>query len=31
MPVYLPDMTSQEAEAAIREARAVILPVGSVE
>lgn len=31
MPVYLPDMTSQEAEAAIREAKAVILPVGSVE
>lgn len=31
MPVYLPDMTSQEAEAAIREAGAVILPVGSVE
>jgi creatinine amidohydrolase len=31
MTVYLPDMTSQEAEAAIREAQAVILPVGSVE
>jgi creatinine amidohydrolase len=31
MSVYLPDMTSQEAEAAIREAQAVILPVGSVE
>jgi creatinine amidohydrolase len=31
MQVYLPDMTSQEAEAAIAEAKAVILPVGSVE
>ena len=31
MSVYLPEMTSQEAEAAIREAGAVILPVGSVE
>ena len=31
MQVYLPDMTSQEAQAAIAEAKAVILPVGSVE
>jgi creatinine amidohydrolase len=31
MHVYLPDMTSQEAQAAIAEASAVILPVGSVE
>ncbi|MBC7235835.1 MAG: creatininase family protein [Chloroflexi bacterium] len=31
MPVYLPDMTSQEAEVALREAQVVILPVGSVE